>query len=151
QEYKESDTQVYMLLWATGTRPGTGARSMVFLRPVSGEVNTVVDAEPGCDPDTGESILTFDATLPPPHEILETDTTVNWRAVTVDGLGNPIFANSVDRILLAYYEGMTPQDLESEIFDIEMIATDIWEIQDYGGGRSADLRNARHREANGEQ
>src|SRR5262249_51905109 len=73
-----------------------------------------------------------------------------WRAVTVDGLGNPIFANSVDRILLAYYEGMTPQDLESEIFDIEMIATDIWEIQDYGGGRSAHLRNARHRQANRE-
>ena len=146
QEYQERENTVYLLLWATGTRPGTGARSMVFLRPVAGEVNTEVHAEPACDPETGESILTFDATLPQPLEVPENYTTVDWRDVTVDGLGNEIAANNIDRILLAYYQGATPAELEEQIFDIEMIATDIWEIENYGGGRRADLRNARHRE-----
>jgi hypothetical protein len=146
EEYQANDTNVYMLLWATGTQPGTGARSMVFLRPVVGEVNTEVVAEPACDPDTGESLLTFDATLPAPLDAPETYTTVDWKKVTVDGLGNPIATGTIDRILLAYYEGMTPQELEGQIFDIEMLATDIWEIERFGGGRQADLRSAQHRE-----
>jgi len=146
QEYKESENQIYMLLWATGERPGTGARTMVFLRPVEGEVATEVHAEPGCDPDTKEGILTFSATLPPPLEIAEDSTIVDWRGVTVDGLGNPIYANAIDRILVAFYEDTTPEQLEEQIFDIELIATDIWEIRDFGGGRRADLAAARHRE-----
>jgi hypothetical protein len=146
EEYKESENQIYMLLWATGTRPGTGARTMVFLRPVAGEVNKLVEAEPGCDPDTKEGILTFTATLPPPLEIPADSTVVDWRAVTVDGLGNPIYANAIDRILVAFYADMTPEDLEERIFDIEDLATDMWEIRDFGGGRRADLAAAQHRE-----
>jgi hypothetical protein len=151
QEYKEGEDSVYMLLWATGTRPGLGARSMVFLRPIVGEVETEVHAEPACDPTTGEGILTFDATFPDPVEVPEGKTVIDWRNVTVDGLGNAIFANNIDRILLAYYEGKTPAELADQILDIEMIATDIWEIRDFAGGRRADLSAARHREANGTQ
>lgn len=147
-EYKESSTQVYMLLWATGETPGTGARSMVFLRPSSDEVNTEVHAEPACDPATGESLLTFTAELATPLDIPADKTVVDWRSVTVDGLGNEIDANNIDRVLLAFYEGQTPAELEQQIFDIEMIATDLWEF-DYGGGRAADLRSARRRDDSG--
>jgi len=150
EEYKASETNVYMLLWATGTQPGTGARAMVFLRPVAGELNTEVNADltMSCDPASGDGILTFDAELPPALDVPETHTMFDWRAITVDGLGNEIVADNIDRILLAYYADKTPEQLQEQIFDIEMIATDIWEIEEYGGGRRADLRNARHRETN---
>jgi hypothetical protein len=152
QEYKAGDGKVYMLLWGTGTRPGLGARTMAFLRPVVDELVKEVHAEPGCDPSTGEGILSFDATFHDPVEIPEGQTVVDWRQVTLDGLQNKIAANSIDRVLLAYYEGKTPTELAENIFDIEIDATDIWEIRDFGGrGRRADLTSARHREADGTQ
>jgi hypothetical protein len=149
EEYVASADHVYMLLWGTGTTPGTGARTMTFLRPTVGEINTDVVAEPGCNPETGEGILDFVAHLKPAIDVPEDATSVDWRAVTVDGLGNPIIPTNIDRVLLGYYEGMMPDELEANMFDLEIMATDLWEIE-HGGGKVADLRTARHREENGD-
>jgi hypothetical protein len=143
-EYVEAPDKTYMLLWATGERPGTGARTMTFLTPSADEPNTDVVAEPGCDPDTGEGILDFTATFKTPVTIPAGKTVVDWRSVTKDGLGNDLFANNIDRVLLGFYAGKTPEQLAEQIFDIELIADDLWEV-DHGGGFQNDLRTLRRR------
>jgi hypothetical protein len=152
-EYVAAEDKTYMLLWGTGERPGTGARTMTFLKPVVGEVNTDVIAAPGCAPDPdnpGEmkSILEFSATLKTPIEVPAGKTTVDWRAITKDGLGNPLAFNNIDHVLLGFYADKTPEELQEQILDIELIATDLWETQ-HPGGFTTNLRSARHREADG--
>ena len=76
-----------MLLFAKGTRPGVGARAMVFVKPTAASVNTRVDARTGC------GLLQFSADfstasglgMPPAAPWV-----IDWRNVTKDGQGNPI-------------------------------------------------------------
>ena len=47
-EYIESADYTYLLLFAKGTTPGQGARTMMFLNPTAASTNTAVDAPTGC-------------------------------------------------------------------------------------------------------
>jgi hypothetical protein len=138
----------YLLLFGTGTTPGTGARTMIFVEPhatpVAGQTD-VVNATSACNPETGDNILTFTATLAEQVQIPESARSIEWRNLTKDGLGNGISFNSIDRVLLAHYENETISSLEEKIFDIELIADDIWEIKPFTG-KAADLRSAKHRD-----
>lgn len=122
---------------------------MVFLNPVEDSPVTEVAAEPGCDQATREGILTFTADLRTPVPMPEGSTIVSWRKITKDGLENPIFANNIDRVMLAFYADTTPEQLEDQIFDIELLATDIWEAP-REEGKVYDLLSLQHREDNGE-
>ncbi len=144
-EYVASDNFVYMMLWGTGTTPGTGARTMTFLKPVEGGTNTTVVATPGCD-ENGEGILEFEADLAEPAEARMDYNIVDWRGVTTDGIGNGLAYGSITSILVGFYEGMTPADIEANPFDVETMATELWEIE-HGGGKTTDLRSAVNRES----
>jgi hypothetical protein len=145
EEYVESDDHTYLLLFAHGTTPGVGARSMMFVRPTSSSSNTEVAAEAGCDK------LEFSADLSEiePVEIpREGPWRIDWRDLTVDGQGNELIFEDIDGVIVGFYEGMTLDDLEEQIFDLEQLATSLWEIE-LERGRTADLADARGRDGAG--
>lgn len=141
KEYVESTDRTYMLLFAKGTRPGVGARAMVFVKPTAGSVNTRVDAPTGC------GLLEFSADLstatrlgmPPAAPWV-----IDWRNVTKDGQGNPIEFQSIDGVMIGFYEGQTVAEIQANIFDLELRATTLWEVK-LKGGRTADLSTATER------
>ena len=141
QEYVESTDRTYMLLFAKGTRPGVGARAMVFVKPTAASVNTRVDAPTGC------GLLEFTADLstatrlgmPPAAPWV-----IDWRNVTKDGQGNPIEYQSIDGVMIGFYEGQTVAEIQANIFDLELRATTLWEVK-LKGGRTADLSTATER------
>lgn len=145
EEYVESDEHVYLLLFAEGTTPGVGARTMMFLRPTESSNNTEVAAESGC------GMLEFTADLSEVKKLpvpIDGPWLVDWRDITQDGQGNEIAFEAIDSVLIGFYEGMTVGDLEAKILDLEQIATSLWEVE-LEGGRTADLADARGRDGEG--
>jgi hypothetical protein len=69
---------------------------------------------------------------------------IDWRNVTRNGQGNNIVFESIDGVLIGFYEGKTVADLQTHIFDIELMATSLWELP-LTGGRTADLSKAAER------
>ena len=145
EEYVESDDHTYLLLFNVGTTPGVGARSMVFVKPTSNSTNTKVAAEPSCGYLEYEADLTGLDRLPVP---VDGPWVIDWRDVTKDSQGNDLAYQSIDGVLLGFYEGKTPEELQEQIFDLELIATSLWEI-DLKGGRTADLAKAKLRGGSG--
>jgi hypothetical protein len=145
EEYVESDDHTYLLLFAAGTTPGVGAKTMVFVKPTASSTNTRVDAVPGC------GFLDFSAELTSVEKVRipeEGPWVVDWRDVTRDSLGNEIVFESIDSVVVGFFEGMTLADIEAQILDLELIATSLWEVE-LEGGRTADLAEARARSGNG--
>ena len=145
EEYVESDDHKYLLLFAEGTTPGVGARTMVFLEPTANSTNTEVNAESGC------GTLEFSAELSDVTNIevpVDGPWVIDWRDLTEDGQGNEIVFEAIDGVLVGFYEGMTVTEIEEQMLDLELIATSLWEI-DLDGGRTADLADARGRDGAG--
>ena len=141
EEYVESSERVYLLILSKGTTPGVGARTMTFLKPSEASTNTKVDVPPGC------GMLDFAADLRTAQPVAvpaKSPWTVDWQDVTIDGQGNAIAYESIDRLLVGFFEGKTVADLEAQIFDIESVATSLWELP-LKGGRKADLALTRER------
>lgn len=142
-EYVENSDRVYMLILSKGTTPGVGARTMTFVKPTETSTNTEVNIPHGC------GMLDFKADLAaatPLSVPAKGPWVVDWQDVTVDGQGNAIAYESIDRLLVGFFEGMSVADLEAQIFDIEQIATSLWELP-LTGGRKADLAFAKERES----
>jgi hypothetical protein len=140
-EYVESSTRKYMLIFSKGTTPGVGARTMTFVTPTETSTNTEVTAPDGC------GLLDFKADLSSASPLAvpaEPPWVVDWQAVTLDGQGNTLAYQSIDRLMLGFFKDATVAELEDKIFDIEQIATSLWEIS-LTGGRKADLSYATER------
>jgi hypothetical protein len=138
EEYVESANQTYLLLFAKGTRPGVGARTMTFIKPTAGSTNTKVDATTGC------GLLDFTADLTSLTKVkmpAAAPWVIDWRNLTVNGQGNTFIAEAIDSVLIGYYEGMTVQQIQADIFDLELNATTLWDVE-LSGGRTADLSTA---------
>jgi hypothetical protein len=141
-QYVESDEETYLLVFTHGTQAGVGARVMTFIEPTAASTNTRVDAPPGC------GLLDFSADLKTLEKVRvpgEGPWTVDWRSVTRNGQGNELVAATIDRLLIGFYEGLTVEDLEADFFDIETLATSLWELG-LTGGRTADLAQAVERD-----
>jgi hypothetical protein len=145
EEYVESDDQTYLLVFTEGTTPGVGARTMIFVKPTSESTNTSVNAQSAC------GFLDFSADLgsaEPLKIAREKPWVVDWRNVTRDGQGSPIAFESIDSVLLGFYENLTVDELQERIFDLEVLATTLWEVK-LTGGRTADLAKAKARDGGG--
>jgi hypothetical protein len=144
-----SDEFTYVLLVAEGDMAGVGTRSMTFVKPTSSSDTTTVEIPPGCS-DAGNILSKYTATLKSDNEVsipADGPWVVDWSQVKHDGTGNEIGAGSIDSLLLGFYEGMTVDEIESQIKDLEIVATTLWEVDTKG--TSADLADARERTASG--
>lgn len=141
EEYAETADRIYMLILSKGTVPGVGARTMTFLKPSAASTNTKVFAPSGC------GMLDFSADLRSATTVSVSPQgpwLVDWADVTRDGQGNPIADESIDGLMIGFFEDKSVADIEAGIFDIERTATTLWDIP-LGGGRKADLAAARDR------
>lgn len=139
-EYVESDDRKYMLIFSKGTTPGVGARTMTFIEPTETSTNTVVDAPEGC------GMLDYQANLEDatPVTVDAKPPLIDWQDVTLDGQRNAIAYQSIDRLMLGFFQDASVKQLQDQIFDIEQIATSLWELP-LTGGRKADLAFAEER------
>lgn len=143
EHYVESDENTYMLLFAQGLVLGQGARNMVFLEPTSESDVTRVDAPAGC------GLLDFQADLTSPERLSvpkDRAPILDWSGMTADGQGKTIVFRNIDRVMLAFYAGMTLSEIEERIFDLEIMATSLYELE-LTGGRTADLAQAVERDS----
>ena len=145
ERYVEDADKVYMMVWGAGTVAGVGTRAMAFLNPIADSLNEDVTADltTSCNED-GEGILEFTAEFQEPLAVPAGKTLFNWRNVELDGLGNDIASGNIDRILLARYDSLTPDDLETRVFDLELLADDLWEYSEFKGGFSFDVLSLEH-------
>jgi hypothetical protein len=132
----------YMLLFASGTTPGVGSKSMLFLDPTGSA--TSVNAMDACS----NNILHFTATLGTPMPISATDSSkwhVDWSELTHDSFGNDVLFTKISSVLIGYYQGKTAADLMTNFKDIEQIATTLWEVPVAPGARDVKLGDAKVR------
>lgn len=141
RDYVEGAATTYLLMFAKGTTPGLGARTLTFVKPTSTAANTRVDAPAGC----GLVNFSADLTAGVPVPVSTSGPwIVDWRGVTRDGRGNAVELPRIDGVLLGFYEGRTIEDLQGRVLDLESLATALWEI-DLAGGGTADLSTAKER------
>ena len=143
EDYVESDTDKYVLLFSTGTTLGVGGRALMFLEPSADSDVASVAAPVGTDCTT----LDFNADLSSNTISVPADGPwiVDWRGVTKDPVGNSVVYSKLTKVLVAFYEGMTPETLEESFLDIELLFTSLYEAEIPEGQRSLDLAEAKER------
>jgi hypothetical protein len=140
ENYVEGDI-TYLLIALSSEALGVGARSMTFIRPSADSLVDEVSIGPGC------GILDFTAEFQTPLSVpLEGPWVLDWSEVEVDGQGIPTSFAGVDRLLVGFYPDRDVQSIEDKIFDIELDAAPLYELE-LESGMSADLADARERES----
>jgi hypothetical protein len=139
QDYAVAADKIYLLLFAKGTTPGVGSKSMMFLEPSASSTNVEVTAP------EGKTILNFqaDLTTPKPVNIPAAGPfVVDWSQLTTDGMGNPVVYQKIDSLLVGYYDGMTVAQLQARCLDFDLIATTLYRVGIPIGPKQADLTTA---------
>jgi hypothetical protein len=140
ESYVEGDI-TYLLIALSSEALGVGARSMAFLRPTADSLVDEVSIESGC------GILDFTAEFQEPLSVpTEGPWVLDWSEVEVDGQGIETSFAGVDRLLVGFYPDRDVQSIEENIFDIELDASPLYELE-LRGAMSADLGDARDRES----
>lgn len=137
KEYN-ADGGTYMLMLTEGQEPGIGARAITFLEPRVDSDVTQVDMQGSC------GLLDFAASLEAltPLDVPAAGPWVaDWSALTKDGIGADLRLENIDRLMIAFYEGQTPADLQTRFLDLEIIQTASYELA-LPGGSTADLADA---------
>jgi hypothetical protein len=116
EEYAVSDERKYLLVLTTGTVPGIGARMMTFLTPSEQSDNRTVTVDEDCDVLDFTAQLTDLTPLGVPDDVR---TVLDWSNIAPPG---------VNKVMLGFYEGMTPRDLEERVLDLMLIADKKWEL-----------------------
>jgi len=144
-DYVDDERFTYLLLTAVGTTPGVGTRSMTFVKPAGAATATSVSIPSSC------GILDFTADLASAEPVsipAAGPWVVDWGGLTRNGQGGDLAFESIDSVLLGFYGGMTVEEIQSQIMDLEQVATTLWEIP-VSGALSADLADARERTEGG--
>lgn len=137
-EYQERPGETFMLLFTHGTKTGLGARMMTFIKPTATSTNTKVAAPPGC------GLLDFKIDLSSLRKVpvsKQGPWVVDWRNVTADGLGNDVLYTDPDKLFVGFYQDKTTADLEANPFQLEAMATALWDLS-LTGDPTADLGKA---------
>ncbi len=117
----------YLMLLSRGTIPGQNIISMDFLVPLESSDVVEMDVGPAC------ATLDFSADLASaePIELSSGGSSwvVDWGDVATNGLGNPIALSNIDRLLLGYYDGMSVADVEGSFLDLEIVASELYEME----------------------
>ncbi len=112
-----------------------GGRSFLFLQAAEGVGRT----EARITDQTGSLTVEVDLRGQRPLVLAAGDPaiTLDWSGLTVDALGNPMQARTLDGLFVARYDA-TLAELEQRVFDLETDAAELWTM-DLGSGTTADL------------
>ncbi len=124
QYFNASYGATWLFVISTGTTPAVGTRMAAFLEPTVGETNDQVGMT-----DTS-TVLEFDVDLTSLTQVGapvgSPALTADWSTLSTSGLGIDFTAGDVDQLMIGHYDDLTPEDLESEFLDIEIIADDLY-------------------------
>jgi len=121
--------------------PAAFPMQVAQLQPTANSPNHTIDAPTGC------GMLNFTADLESLTKLSVPAAgpwLLDWRDIKRDGQGNEVPFEKIDGVTVGFYAGRTVTDLEARIFDIELIATNLWDVK-LKGGRTADLATATER------
>lgn len=126
-DYTVSSTKAYMLLFAHGTKLGSGGRTMLFLEPTEGSSVTEVKAQTdSCN------ILHFAADLSASTISVPAGGpyVLDWSKLTKDGLQNDILFSDVDKLQLGFYPDFTVGKLQDRFLDLDVagLASPLYEV-----------------------
>ncbi len=117
QYFQVDEDMTYLLIFASGSKPGFGARTMIFIEPTAGSSETEVSA-----PADTSGNLTFDVDLSSPDKLkmpAEGPWKITWPSITTDNHGNDLIKNAIDRVLIGFYEDQEVADLEAGFLDLD--------------------------------
>lgn len=138
-DYTESPSTQYLLLFTHGTVEGVGAQAMVLLQPTSSSQNTTVTAPDACT----NKVLSFSATFGSPLKVPAAGPyQLDWSKLTHDSFGNPIQFQNIDQIELGFYQGKQASDLQMHFLDVEIDATPLYAAAVPKGQKFFDLTGA---------
>lgn len=103
-----------------------GGHAFVFLEPQDDATATEVSVTD----DT--SALLVDADLGSARALVpevDDSTVLSWGDITRDGLGQPLIPHQLDRLVVGRYPDLDVSGVESKVFDLERLATPLWEAQ----------------------
>jgi len=119
-------THTYTVMAATGTEPGQGTRMLALIEPRPDETNTLISLEP----DSTQLTYTADLTTLQRFKLpaITEETAIDWSQMETNGLGHTFERNSITDIMIARYD-LTPEELELQFLDIELIASDMYRAE----------------------
>ncbi len=125
----------WLVVLTTGEEIGLGARMLLFLDPLAGETSETAVVDDGC------SVLDFSAdltSLDPVTVVPSGPWELDWGELTTTGQGQDFVYSDADGVMVGFYEGLSPADLEGQFLDLELVATELWTM-DIPAGTSASL------------
>ncbi len=133
EQYFTQGSGTWLVILTSSSEPG--GHAFVFLEPRDDSAArgvAVTDATSAID-------VSVDlADRPPVPIVVDGASTLSWDAVTVDGLGNPLAAHQLDRLVVGAYPDLGLAELEGRVFDLEALADPLWEA-DIAGRTSISL------------
>lgn len=127
----------FLLVVSSGFEPGQGALYLAFLDPQPSSAVTEVDLTPTCD------VVDYDVDLVSLTKLSVPAgcTNIEWSGLTVSGNGEPLVPGKLDEVLIGHYSTLTPDDIDDQFTDVEVIADELYTLE-LTGGTSADLSGA---------
>ena len=133
EQYFTEGSATWLVILTSDAEPG--GHAFVFLEPRDDAVAASVDVT---DATSALDVSVDLADRPPVPLIVDGGSTLSWGEVTVDGLGNPLAAYQLDRLVVGVYPDLELGDLEERVFDLEALADPLWEA-DLAGRTSIAL------------
>lgn len=112
-DFKTDNTVTDLMVFASGTAIGYGARTMVILQPDPSATTTDVTI------DNSTATLAYSGTFGTPLPIAKDGSErVDWSGVAKGGAGQTIGRHDVDSILIGFYKDMQPSDLQTHFLNL---------------------------------
>lgn len=134
-------THSYTVMAVNGTTAGKGTRMLQSFRLDSSSDNTSVTL------DSSSTKLDYTVDLqslqPTGLPAGRADMAIDWSGMTVNALGNDFVPTSIDEVLVARYS-LTPEQMEAQFLDLDLIADEMWRGEVSSGTSLAlsSLKNA---------
>ena len=126
----------FLIAIANGFDPSKGALFRLFLNPTAESDVTEVTITPTCDVVDYDVDLTAMTHLSLPAA----PSCIDWSALTIAGNGEPVNPGKLDEVLIGHYTE-TPDEIDDQFTDIELIATELYTLE-LTGGQNTDLSSA---------
>ena len=124
EQYFTQGSGTWLVILTSSAEPG--GHAFVFLEPRD---DAVARSVPVTDTTSSIDVSVDLVDRPPVPIVVDGASTLSWGDVTVDGLGNPLAAHQLDRLVVGVYPDLGLGDLERRVFDLEALAEPLWEAE----------------------
>lgn len=132
----EEGSGSWLLILSDTDAVGIGARSVALVEPLATSESTTVTLQDGATALTLDVDLTSLTPLRFPQGT--TDVQLDWSDLGVNGRGAEWVEDMVDGVMLARFDTLTPEEIQGQFADAELLADDLTTLS-FVGGDTVDL------------